>query len=458
VSQAAAEPLGSPVTALAALAGEVAGRARAREQVEVYLARSTATTVRAYGGAVESLSQATSAGVGVRVVRDGRQGFAHAGTLEPDALAETLDEARDNASFGTADEHAGLAVPDGVAPAPVDPWDDALAAATTDDKVALALALEQATVAGDPRITGVRTAAYGDGRGEAAVATSTGIAAAWRSGTCYLSVSALAADRGETQTGHGVSVGRRLEDLDVAEAAGDAVDRATRMLGSRPAPSRRLTVLLDPHVTASFLGVIGATLNGGAVLKGRSLFAGRVGEEVASPLLTLVDDPTDTDSLGAAAFDAEGLASRRNALVEAGVLQAFLYDTWSARRAGTASTASAVRSYATTPGAGARALAIAPGTLGEEELLARVGDGLLVQGVSGLHSGVNTVSGDFSVGAEGLVIRGGEVAEPVREVTIASTLQRMLRDVVAVGADRRWLPGGTGSASLAIADVSLSGT
>lgn len=446
------------MTELRALAEKVAGWARDGEQVEAYVARSTGTNVRVYRGEVESLSQAESAGLGVRVVSGGRQGFASAGTLEPEALAETLAEARDNAAFGTPDEHAGLAAPDGVEPAPVDPWDDALAGTGTDDKVALAIALERATLDGDPRISGVRTAIYGDSMGEAAVATSTGITSSWRSGTCYLSVSALAEADGETQTGHGVSVGRRPDALDADEAASDAVDRATRLLGSRQAPSRRLTVVLDPHVTASFLAIVGATLNGEAVLKGRSLFTGRVGEEVASPLLTLVDDPTDVASLGAAAYDAEGLASRRNALLDGGVLQGFLYDTWSGRRAGTASTGSAVRSYASTPGAGARALAIVPGTLSAEELLARVGDGLLVQGVSGLHSGVNPVSGDFSVGAEGLMIRDGVTAEPVREVTIASTLQRMLRDVVAVGADLEWLPGGTGATSLAIRDVSLSGS
>jgi PmbA protein len=443
---------------VAELAATVAGWARDGEQVEVYVSRSRGTTVRAYGGEVESMSQAESAGIGVRVIRDGRQGFAYAGTHHGDAPAETLAEARDNASFGTADDHAGLAVPDGVAPADVDPWDDALASAAPDDKVELALALERAVLDGDPRIKGVRTAIYGDGMGESAVVTSTGIRSTWRSGTCYLSVSALAADGDETQTGYGVSVGRRLDDLDLDEAAEDAVERSTRMLGSRQPKSGRLTVVLDPHVTASFLGIIGGTLNGESVLKGRSLFAGRVGDAVASPLVTLVDDPTDTDSLGAAAYDAEGLASRRNVLFDGGVLQGFLYDSWSARRAGVASTASAVRGYSSTPGPSARALALVPGTLSADELLAEVGDGLLVQGVTGLHSGVNAVSGDFSVGAEGVMIRDGRPAEPVREMTIASTLQRMLRDVVAVGADREWLPGGTGSASLAISDVSLSGS
>jgi PmbA protein len=230
------------------------------------------------------------------------------------------------------------------------------------------------------------------------------------------------------------------------------------MLGARQPPSRRITVVLEPSVTAAFLGIIGSTLSGESVLKGRSVFADRVGQPVASTALTLVDDPTEPASFGADPYDGEGLASRRTALVEDGVLLGFLHNSWSARRSATASTASAVRSTGSTPGVGARALALRPGALDPEALLAELGDCLVVQGVSGLHSGVNPVSGDFSVGAEGVLVRGGEQVGAVREVTIASTLQRMLLDVVAVGSDLEWQPGGTGAPSVAIADVSLGGS
>ncbi len=174
--------------------------------------------------------------------------------------------------------------------------------------------------------------------------------------------------------------------------------------------------------------------------------------------MTLVDDPTDARAYGAASHDGEGLACRRNVLIADGVLRMFVYDTVSGRRAGTASTGSAVRGgFAGTPSAGCRALVLAPGDKGLEQILAAVGDGLYVQTVSGIHSGVNTVSGDFSVGAEGLMIRGGTLAEPVREVTVASTLQRMLQGVVEIGGDLRWLPGTAAGQTLAVAEMALSG-
>ena len=184
--------------------------------------------------------------------------------------------------------------------------------------------------------------------------------------------------------------------------------RATRMLGAQKAQSGHCTVVFDPRVVSTLLAVVASALSGEAVVKGRSFFAGRIGESVAVGGVTLVDDPTDSRAYGAASHDGEGLACRRNVLISEGVLRMFVFDTVSARRAGTVSTGSAVRGgFAGTPSAGCRALVLAPGALGHDEIVAAVGDGLYVQSITGVHSGVNPVSGDFSVGAEGLKIEGG---------------------------------------------------
>jgi PmbA protein len=439
------------------LATKVAGAAGAGEEVEAFVGRSTTTSVKVHGGAIESLTQATSAGIGVRVIEDGRQGFAWAGSLDDDVVAEVLAEARDNVAYAQAEPWVGLAEPDGVEPPPIDLWRDGLAAQPTDRKVDLALELERAVRARDPRVVGVRTAQWADGAGEGAVATSTGIAVAGRSTYCHLSVLALATDSSETKTGYGVSVGREPDDVDLDRAADDAVDRATRLLGAVQPGSGSVTLVLEPRMAATLLGVVAGTLNGESVLKQRSPFADRVGEPIASPLVTLVDDPTDPMSLGADSHDGEGLATRGVPLVVDGVLQGFLHNTMTGRRAGVPSTASAVRGYRSTPGVGAQALALATGAGSLDDLVAAVDHGVLVQSMTGLHSGVNPVSGDFSVGVEGLMVRGGERVEPIREATIASTLQRLLIDVSAVGGEREWTPGGTGAAALVIPGVMLSG-
>ncbi len=440
------------------LATRVAGWARDGEQVEAFVARGRDTEIQVFNGEVESLSSAESAGIGIRVVAGSRQGFAYAGSLAPDVVAETLDEARDNAGFASEDPFTGLAAPDGVAAADLDLWRDDLAAYPTDLKVTRAMELERAVRAADSRIRLVESAEWGDAAVESAVATSTGIRAASRRTACYLSAFAVAGEGSDTQTGGGYSVGRSPSDLDLDKAAADAVERATRLLGAVKPKSDHLTVVFEPRITATLLGILAGTLDGESVLKGRSLFADRIGEQVSVSDLTLVDDPTDPDAYGATRYDAEGLATRRNLLIEGGVLQRFLYNTYAARRAGTASTASAVRAgFKSAPGTGARAVSIVPGDRSPDEILAFVGDGLLVQSVSGIHSGVNPVSGDFSVGAEGVLIKGGALAGPVREFTIASTIQRMLAGVVAIGNDLERLPSSAAGLTLAVADVSMSG-
>jgi PmbA protein len=444
---------------LLVIAERVAAQAKGDEQVEAYVARARDTDVKVFDAEVESLSSAETEGVGVRVVKDNRQGFAYAGSLDDDAVAEALAEARDNAAFGTEDEFLGLPDPDGVTPADLDLFRADLAKVAADDKVALALEVERATRAADSRILGVETAEYGDAAVEAAVASNTGVRAHVRRTVCSVYAYALAGEGPETQTGYGYSVGRHPDELDVNKAATMAAERATQMLGAKQPASRKITVVLDPLVTAQFLGVLSSAMSGEAVLKGRSMFADRVGEAVAATIFTLTDDPTNPEAFGAAPYDAEGLATRRNPLIHGGILHGFLQNTYTGRRSGTATTGSAVRAgFKSTPGVGARALSLVPGDKTQEELLAEVGDGLLVRSAIGLHSGANPVSGDFSVGVEGLMVRNGAVAEPVREATVASTLQRMLQDVTAVGSDLEWLPGGAAGVTVVIGDVSLSGS
>jgi PmbA protein len=444
---------------LLVLARAVAEQAVGDEHIEVYVARRVDTDIRAYGGRVESLSQATSAGAGVRVVAGGRQGFASTGSLEPDRLAAALAEARDNLRFATPDEHVVMAVPDGVAAAELDLWAQDVETTPVDAKVALALALEAEARKQDRRVRQVASADYGDLVLETALASSTGVQAASRRTAASLAVAAVAGEGADSQTGVGISAGRGVGSLDVSAAAADAVARATRMIGAAKGASTRTTVVFDPRVTATILGVVASAVSGDAVVKGRSMLADRLGEPVAASSVTIVDDPTDPRMFGAAQFDGEGLACRRNLLVAGGVLRSFVYDTVAARRAGTVSTGSAVRGgYASTPTAGCRAVLLEPGEHGPEEIFALVGDGLYVQSVTGVHSGVSPVSGDFSVGAEGLVIRGGELAEPVREVTVASTLPRMLQAILHIGADVQWLPGGAAGQTVAIADLTVSGT
>lgn len=442
---------------LLALGDRVVAKARAGEQIEAIIVNEHETEVIVFEGDVESFTSATSQGIGIRVINDHRQGFAWAGSLDPDVIESTLAEARDNATFGTFDPDLMLAEPDGVPLADLDLYSEAVADFGTDEKIAMALELERMAQNGDPRVVLVESADYADASGEAVVVSTTGIRVGGRDSGSYVSAAVIAGDDSETQIGVGYSVGRDPNDLDLSKAASMAVERATRLLGAVKPQTGRFTVVLDPMVTSQFIGIIGSTLSGEAVLKGRSLFADRLGENVASPALTLVDDPTNPLAFTAGEADGEGLATRRNLLIDGGRLSQFVHNSYTGRRLGTASTGNAVRGYSSTPAVGAIALAIVPGRREQADLIAGIDNGVLIQGVSGLHSGVNTVSGDFSTGAEGLRIRNGELAEPLREFTIGSTLQRMLLDIIEVGGDLEWLPSSAAGLSLVVTDMTVSG-
>ena len=444
-------------SALLDIARSVVERAAPGEQVEAYASRDSETSVRIYEGEIEQLISAQSEGIGVRVIRDGRVGFAYTGVLDAASIDDVLAEARDNATFGTPDEWAGLATPDGVVPSSLTLWRDDLASFPTEEKIRLATELEKRTLGRDHRVR-VEESSFADVLGEAAVATSTGIAASARESACYVVVSTLADDGDETQTGFAYSVGRAPDELDLEKAAAEAAERATRLLGATKPSTRKVTVVLDPFVSAQLIGIIGSTLNGESVLKGRSLFANRLGDEVASTVVTLVDDATNPLAYTASEVDGEGLATRRNVLLDRGVLQQFVQSSYSGRRSGVGSTGNAVRGgFKGTPGCGCLALSLLPGTRSQAELVRGIDDGVLIQMVSGLHSGVNPVSGDFSTGASGLLIRNGELAGPVKEFTIASTLQRMLTDVLEVGGDVEWLPMRAAGVSLVVDGLTMSG-
>jgi PmbA protein len=262
-------------------------------------------------------------------------------------------------------------------------------------------------------------------------------------------------------TGLGVGLGRDPDVLDPGAIGGEAAERAIALVGARQPPSRRCPVVLDAFVAASFIGFIGSMLSADAVQRGRSLFADREGDEIAATVLALSDDATDPAGPSSSPFDGEGSPTRRTPLIEDGRLLTFLFDARTARKAGRSTTGNASRgSYRTPPSVGTSNLTVQPGSESLEDLFGEAGDGLYVTEVAGLHSGVNPVSGTFSVGASGRLIENGEPSSPVRELTIASDLVSMLLAVRALGSEARWVPfgGSVKAPPILIAEMSVSGS
>jgi PmbA protein len=444
--------------------GDVAGRAvgetleAGATDAEAWAEESTSRRVRVYEGRVESLSDAGGRGVGVRAFVGGRTGYAYGTDLSPAGVAELARSAREAAEVADEDEYAGL--PDEFGASAVEGLaSPRLADWSTEQKVELALEVERAARAMEG-VTQVENAVYSDAEGSVALANSRGFAAGYAATQAWAYASAFAGEGSELMTGLGVGLGRDPGALDPGAIGREAAERALALVGARRPRSRRCPVLLDAIVAASFIGFIGSMLSAEAVERGRSLFAGREGEEVADPALRIADDATDPQGPASAPFDGEGTASRPTTLLEDGRLQSFLFDTRTARRAGRASTGNATRgSYRSAPSVGASNLVVEPGSDDLEALARAAGDGLYVTDVAGLHSGVNPVAGTFSVGAAGRLIEGGQLGAPVRELTIAGDLVSMLKSVRAVGSEARWVPfaGSVKAPPLLLSEMSVSG-
>jgi PmbA protein len=441
--------------AVAAATGAGAGDA------EAWAEGSRQREVRIHGGEVESLTEASGRGVGVRAWIGERTGYAYGTDLSESGLAELAEAAVGAARVADPDPNSAPPEPAGKADPIPGLRDEAVAATPTAEVIELAKRIERTALDRDKRISGVEEVVYVDEDGQAALASSRGQGGSFASSVTYSFLQAMAGEDGEVQTGLGFGVGRSPRALDPEEIGAEAADEASSMLGASKPGSRSCPVVLSERVAASFAGFIGGSLSADEVQRGRSPFADRLDDELASPALAIADDGTDPDGLASAPFDGEGIPRGRTPLLAEGRLLAYLHDSYTARRGGAKSTGNAARSsYRSPPSVSPSNLVIEPGERTLEELIADAGDGVYITEVAGLHSGVNPVTGRYSVGASGRTIKGGELADPVREFTIAGDLLETLAAVQAVGSEPRWVPfgGSVHSAPLLVGEMTIGGS
>ncbi len=447
------------------LAGAWAEEARrlGASVAEIYVQDSRGLTVKAFEGKVEELSSSASRGVGVRVLERGRLGYAFCSGLRQEDVAETVREALENARFSAPDPHNRL--PEGTEerlPPREDlgMFDEETERTSVESKVEMALRLEELARGLDGRIRAVESAAYSDSVYGVALANTLGFCGSYKGCDCHCYVMPIAGEGEESQSGFSFATAKSPSRLDLEGCAREAVENAVMLLGARSMPSRRTTVVLDSLIAAEFLAVLAGPLSAEAVLKGRSLFAGRLGESVGSGILDLTDDGTLPGGMATAPFDDEGVPSRRSPVVDGGVLRSYLHDTYTASRSGAASTGNARRaSYRERPRVSPTNFFLRPGEMSREELLREVGEGVLVTQLVGVHAGANPVSGEISVGALGMELKGGEPHRPLREITIAGNLLDLLKGIKMVGSDLRFLPlaASIGCPSMAIEGVMVAG-
>ena len=431
----------------------VAGRGGG--DAELCVTRTRDRRYEAREGRLDGIALADTVAFGLRVFRDGRMGFSYGFRGDAPDLARMVEAATFCADASDPDPAYGL--PEAAGPAVDLPlYDPSVETVPEGEKGEFARLLEQAALARDPRVKRVRTAALRETVTTVSLFHSRGFSATRKESLCTAHVETVVEENGEGQTGYGFGVARSLRGLNAAAIAEEGANRALRMLGAVRPKSGEYKGVLENGAAAELLDVLIPSFLSSQVVKGKSMFAGKVGAKVASGAVTIEDDPLDPGGSGAEPFDAEGTPTRRRELIARGELRGFLADAFWGRKIGTGTTGSCRRPGPKAPPAvGISNLRIAPGSHSPAALLEAAGDGILLTEFLGIHT-ADPVSGDFSVGASGIRIAGGALAGPLCGFAVSGNILGLLETVEAAGSDFRWF-GNVGAPSLLVGAISVGG-
>jgi PmbA protein len=446
---------------LLSLASDIVDKARRQgaDEADAFVISSTESSVRVRMGEVERVIDAGSHAASVRVIQDKRTAICSTADLTPKAVEELVESAIELARISEPDEFAGL--PDRADLASGDQpnlqlYDEGIESLSTDEMKDVAFRCERAAFDYDKRVTNSDGAEMGVVRGTIALANSLGFAGSYPSTSAMLVMEAMCDDDdGKKRNAYWYTLERARHRLEDAEEVGrKAAARAVAKLGARKIETKAMPVVWEAPVARALLQLIGQAVSGELLYRRSTFLAELEGEQVASPLFTLTDDPLIPGQVGSRPFDGEGVRSRSVPVFEAGVFRSFLFDSYNARRLGRATTGAADRSLSAPPAPGTSNFVLVAGDKSPEELCAGIDDGLLVTDTMGF--GVNMTTGDFSRGAQGFRIEKGKVTYPVTEVNISGNLKDMLAGIDALGNDLFWL-GSVAAPSLRMTEMMVSG-
>ncbi len=422
---------------------EVAEQARrsGASDAEVVLREGDEFEAHVRMGELETLKNSGSRGIGLRVLLESAAGTQLASTSSSDlsakGIAHLISGALELARLSSPDPLRSLPEPGtfGSLGGDLRLFYNDVYSLPVSERIEIAREVEAVSLAVDPRVRNSAGGSFDAATSRRILVNTRGFAGDYSTSYCGFSTSPIATGAGgEMQRDYWYSSARSISGLDSAQAVGqEAARRTLRRLDGRKVPTQQVPIVFAPEIARSLVGSMAGAANGDAIYRGASFFTGLLGQQVAASSITVVDDGTLPGLFGSAPFDGEGLPTRRTVLVENGVLRSYLLNTYTARKLGLAGTASAVRGLTGNPGIGTHNLYLQPGELTPEQILADIPAGLYVTELMG--QGVNMVTGDYSRGASGLWIQGGELTFPVQEITIAGNLKDMFRNITAIGND-----------------------
>ena len=408
-------------------------------------------------GEVETLKEAGSKAVGLRVLIGQRSGSAYTSDFSDAGIEKLVDSAVELARIASEDPYAGL--PDsselGSSGGDMELYYDDVASLTAEEKIEMARRAERAALDADNRIANSEGGGFDSSWSLRALANSRGFQGEYRRSSCSLYVAPVARQGEQMERDYWYTISHSLRGLEAPESVGQrAAERALARLGAVKVETKRVPVVFEPRTARTLLDNLFEGVNGDSIYRHASFLAGKLGETVAAPGVTVVDDGTMLSGFGSSPFDDEGVPTRRTVVISNGVLQSYLLNTYTARKLGLKTTGNASRGLSGNPGIGAGNFYLQPGSLRPDEIISSVEDGFYVTELMGF--GVNMVTGDYSRGASGMWIRNGKLAFPVHEVTIAGNLGQMLKDIEMIGSDLEFR-GSSASPTLRIREMTVGG-
>jgi PmbA protein len=427
------------------------------EAAEIYRIEQESTLVDIKEGKIDSLSREQQVGIGLRVWEKQRLGFVFASHWGGGSGGALIGEALAAARSSHPDSFLRIPAPPASPYAELEAYDSSLKTMGLAERVHFARMVEDTARRFDPRVSKIRHCLYRDSDYTAQIRNSHGLKVEARGTHCTCSLEVVAEEKGSSETGWDMQSSSFFSDLQAEEVGRRAAEQAVSMLGARVLPTTVAEAIFSPATAAEFLEVISSALKADVVQKGKSLFKDRVASKVAADGLTLVDDGLLPRGSNSFPFDDEGIPSQRTPLIEKGVLRGFLYDSYWGAREGKPSTGNARRAgFQSPPQISVTNLYPAPGRRTKEEMVKDVSKGALVLSLMGMHT-ANPISGDFSVGVEGLWIERGKLHLPFRGMTIAGNIRDWLRSLEEVGSDLRFF-GSHGSPSLRVSKIQFAGS
>ncbi|WP_391120958.1 TldD/PmbA family protein [Psychrobacillus sp. L3] len=426
------------------------------KEAEVYYEHTETFQCMIFKGEIDSYETSEDGGLSLRGLYNGKMGYAYTEKLDEDSISFLIDKAKANADV--LDEDDGTDIFEGSKEYTGHKfYSQELANVPIPEKIELIKLIEKKVLAYDPRIVTLNYCILQDFSGDRVIANNKGLSIDEKKNGLIIFVSTVVKDGEEMKTGSFIKMTRDFSSLDADEIAREAAEEALSNLGEKSIPVGKYTIIMRHDAAASLLATYTPIFSAENTQKDQSLLKGKVGEKVASEIFTLLDGPSHPDAVTGSNFDGEGVATRKRAIVSNGTLETLLHNRKTAKMEGVETTGHAHKaSYKSTLTIAPQNMYIAPGKRTKEDLIASVTNGVLITELSGLHSGTNTISGDFSLAAKGFYIQDGKISAPVKQMTIAGNFFDYMKEIEEIGSDIHFLPGGFGSPSLRVKELSVT--